>query len=107
MFLVILSALFTISFGDQVIVAGDSWGSEGWNYLQQVLAAHSNTKNLKVKSYAVGGTTTADWIKPVDKLVNDVNKNSDAEYLWLTIGGNDAADYLPSCTAKHPYPDLT
>ena len=87
---VLLSAIWRLSFGAQVIVAGDSWGSEGHEYLQDVLKQHANTKDLEVKSYAVGGTTTANWIKPPNKLVDDINKNPDAEYLWLTIGGNDA-----------------
>ena len=38
-------------------------------------------------------------------MVDDINKESDAEFVWLTLGGNDAADYLPSCTKKHPLPD--
>eukprot|EP01084_Bolivina_argentea_P157763 274905_1 len=106
MLILLLATTFYVGYGDQVIVAGDSWGSEGWSYLQNVLSNHSNTKHLKVKSYAVGGTTTKDWIKPVDKLVNDINQNSDVEYLWLSIGGNDAAQFLPECTLVHPYPDL-
>jgi len=104
---VLIAAICGISLADQVVVIGDSWGEEGHTYLQDVLKEHDNTKNLKVKSYAVGGTTTADWVKPPNKVVDDVNKNSDAQYVWLTIGGNDAADYLPDCTKKHPLPDLT
>merc|ERR1712228_159116 len=105
--LIAVSTLFATTNGDQVIVAGDSWGEEGWDYLQKVLKEHSNTADLKVKSYAKAGTTSADWIKPPTKLVDDINKNADAQYLWLTIGGNDAADYLPDCTKKYPLPDPT
>ena len=71
-----------------------SWGEEGWDYLQKVLNSHKNTENLKVKSYASGGTTTADWAKRPDKLLDDVNKNSDAQYIWLTLGGNDAGMFV-------------
>ena len=90
LFTFVLSTLCTLSFGAQVIVIGDSWGEEGHEYLQDVLKSHANTKDLEVKSYAVGGTTTANWIKPPTKVVDDINKNSDAQYVWLTIGGNDA-----------------
>lgn len=82
---------YGISSADQVIVAGDSWGVQGWKVLEEVLQSHNNTAHLKVKSYARTGTTSSDWIKPTTKLVDDINKNSDAQYLWLTIGGNDAA----------------
>eukprot|EP01083_Nonionella_stella_P024849 68458_1 len=105
--LIIVATLFTLSLADQVLVAGDSWGEKGHPFLQNVLASHNNTKDLKVKSYAVGGTTTSDWISPPTKLLDIVNENPDAEYLWLTLGGNDAADYMPKCTRRHPYPDET
>ena len=89
-FSVLFVLWWSVSTADQVIVAGDSWGVQGWKVLQEVLNSHNNTKHLKVVSYARTGTTSSDWIKPTTKLVDDINKNSDAQHLWLTIGGNDA-----------------
>eukprot|EP00483_Globobulimina_turgida_P005907 UN05917 len=87
----------------QVIIIGDSWGTKGGKELEAVFKEHGAT--WQVANYAQGGTTTADWAKNPNRMVNDINKNADAQYVWLTIGGNDAADYLPSCTRKHPLPD--
>eukprot|EP00483_Globobulimina_turgida_P005835 UN05845 len=87
----------------QVIIIGDSWGTKGGKELEAVFKEHGAT--WQVANYAQGGTTTADWAKNPNRMVNDINKNADAQYVWLTIGGNDAADYLPSCTKKHPLPD--
>ena len=100
-FLVVFAYCYGTSSADQVIVAGDSWGVQGWKVLQEVLQSHNNTKDLKVKSYARTGTTSSDWIKPTTKLVDDINKNSDAQYLWLTIGGNDAAGLSLCESALH------
>jgi hypothetical protein len=101
---IILACFIGLAIADQVIIIGDSWGTEGGPELEKVFTEHGAT--WKTANYAVGGTTTDSWAKSPDRMVNDINRNSDAEYVWLTLGGNDAADYLPSCTSKHPYPDL-
>eukprot|EP01083_Nonionella_stella_P285916 973179_1 len=100
-FFLALTVCFVAS--KQVVIIGDSWGTKGGKELQAVFKEHGAT--WEIANYAQGGTTTADWAKHPDRMVDDINKNPDAEYVWLTLGGNDAADYLPGCTRKHPLPD--
>mmetsp|Transcript_33065 Transcript_33065/g.28978 ORF Transcript_33065/g.28978 Transcript_33065/m.28978 type:complete len:272 (+) Transcript_33065:68-883(+) len=84
--------------GPVLVVIGDSWGAYGWHDLQKVLTAKGS--NLTVVSYAIGGTTAKFWARTPD-LVNElVNENPTAEYVWLSIGGNDVIDFMPGCTEK-------
>lgn len=80
----------------QVLVFGDSWGSFGWPYLQKMLDSHDT--NLTVRSYAVGGTTSTFWARDPNIINGWVDKNPDAEYIWLSIGGNDVIEFMPNCT---------
>ena len=84
----------------QVLVFGDSWGVFGWPYLQDMLTDHDT--GLTVKNYAIGGTTSTFWARKPNILNNYVNDNPDAEYIWLSIGGNDVIDFMPNCTLHYP-----
>ncbi len=56
--LVLFTCLIFAVLGQQepvLVVIGDSWGSFGFQVLQKVLTAHGS--NLKVVSYAIGGTS--------------------------------------------------
>jgi len=81
-----------------VVVVGDSWGSYGHEDLQKVLKEKGT--NLTVKSYAIGGTTTRYWARKPDLISKLVAENPTAEFVWISIGGNDVIDAMPSCTEK-------
>ena len=49
---------------------------------------------LTVDNIAVSGTTAADWAKDRYALKNVVDRNPDAKYVWVTVGGNDARPLL-------------
>ena len=51
---------------------------------------------LTVDNHAVGGTTAAEWALDKTALKKAVDKNPDAKYVWLSIGGNDALGAMPS-----------
>eukprot|EP01084_Bolivina_argentea_P176649 305633_1 len=90
--------LFSVLATDNpvVVVIGDSWGTHGHDNLQKVLRQKGT--NLTVKSYARGGTTTDWWAKKPNLVSEIVSENPTAEYVWLTIGGNDVIDFMPDCT---------
>lgn len=76
--------------GVDVVVFGDSWGTEGAASFAKMAAAHG----LTVHNAAVGGTTTGSWASKPDSLKNAVDAAGGAKHVWLTIGGNDAIDGL-------------
>ena len=82
-----------------LVVIGDSWGAFGWQSLQNVLSAHGS--NLKVVSYAIGGTTSSFWARDPNLVNLLVSENPTAQYLWLSIGGNDVIEFMPLCTQQH------
>eukprot|EP00005_Dracoamoeba_jomungandri_P001233 CAMPEP_0174250746 /NCGR_PEP_ID=MMETSP0439-20130205/820_1 /TAXON_ID=0 /ORGANISM="Stereomyxa ramosa, Strain Chinc5" /LENGTH=265 /DNA_ID=CAMNT_0015330893 /DNA_START=52 /DNA_END=852 /DNA_ORIENTATION=+ len=76
-----------LSYGGDIVVFGDSWGTMGASSFEKM--AHSH--NLTVFNIAVGGTTAAGWAKIPNYLPDQIRAHSpDARYVWLTIGGNDA-----------------
>jgi MYXO-CTERM domain-containing protein len=105
-----------------VVVFGDSWAEGSADELEDVLAAHGH-RDLTVDPRGVGGTTAEYWaISAPTALPDAVSANSDARWVWLSIGGNDlfahfyagtggqnAADYdlhlramLDGLYAEHP-----
>lgn len=82
--------MLTLVQSADIVVFGDSWGTEGAASFNKMAKAHG----LTVSNHAVGGSTAAGWAKPgkVMDLTNWVKENKDAKYVWITIGGNDAAD---------------
>jgi len=83
-----------------ILVAGDSWGAYGGIPLQQVLTEQGS--NLTVRNYAIGGTTTTFWARDPYILSTLVDYNPGTEYIWLSIGGNDVLDFMPTCTLEYP-----
>eukprot|EP00756_Hemistasia_phaeocysticola_P031044 Hpha_TRINITY_DN16328_c2_g1::TRINITY_DN16328_c2_g1_i2::g.61594::m.61594 len=82
-----------------IVVAGDSWGSEGKAEMQDMLKAHS--PNTTLQSVAVSGSTAAQWSggKYLKNLQGALK--ADTTHVWLTIGGNDAIDGpLGTCQSK-------
>jgi len=73
-----------------IVVFGDSWGTEGAPSFDKMASAH----NLTVDNHAVAGSTAQQWAFTPNKLTNWVEGNPDAKYVWITIGGNDAAPAL-------------
>ena len=98
-----LSFVSYAAFGNQVVIIGDSWGTKGASELQAVFKEHG--ASWEISNYAIAGTTTADWVKDPNKMLDAINENPDAEFVWMTLSGNDAAHYLPGCTAKYPLPN--
>jgi lysophospholipase L1-like esterase len=76
----------------QLVVFGDSWGTEGAKSLNQVFGQQHG---ITIDNVAVGGTTAKDWADRPTYLRDVVARNSDAKWVWLTIGGNDAKNELP------------
>lgn len=87
---VVLACLFAVCFGADLVVFGDSWGTEGAPALKKMCAAH----NLTISNHAVAGSTAQEWALVPNKLTQWVQQNPDAKYVWITIGGNDAAPML-------------
>jgi len=58
------------------------------------------THDFSVYNMAVSGTTSNGWARENrrNKLKEAVDNNPDAEYVWLTTGGNDAMPKLLSNT---------
>lgn len=73
-----------------IVVFGDSWGTVGGNSFKKMASSHG----LTVSNHAVGGSTAEGWASPSKRmdLTNWVKENKDAKYVWITIGGNDAAN---------------
>jgi len=69
------------------VVFGDSWGVFGAKEFQKMASSHG----LTVDNQAISGTTAEQWAATPDKLTKFVQRNRDAKYVWVTIGGNDAA----------------
>jgi len=72
------------------VIFGDSWGTEGAYAFNQMASKH----NLTVDNHAVAGSTAQQWALVPNKLTDWVKGNADAKYVWITIGGNDAAEML-------------
>jgi len=89
------TALFTLlaaANAAQLVVFGDSWGTEGRASLNQVFGKQHN---ITIDNVAVGGSTAAQWALRPNYLRDVVARNQDAKWVWLTIGGNDAKNELP------------
>ncbi len=73
----------------EVIVFGDSWAEGAADELEGVLQSHGRS-DLDVDPRGVGGTTAEYWatVDPA-ALPNAILANPDAEWVWLSIGGND------------------
>jgi len=90
--IVLVGALWATTEAAQLVVFGDSWGTEGAASLNQVFGKQHN---ITIDNVAVGGTTAAEWAARPNYLRDIVARNPDARWVWLTIGGNDAQFELP------------
>jgi len=73
----------------RILVVGDSWGVAAGPSLQQVISDHGDTDS--VASIAVAGETadninTPEWLQ---KITTALDENPDAEFVHLSLGGND------------------
>jgi len=82
--------ILSLAQSADVVVFGDSWGTVGAKSFENLMKKHG----LSVSNHAVGGSTAAGWAQPskVNDLTKWVQQNKDAKYVWITIGGNDAAN---------------
>jgi len=80
---------------NNILIAGDSWGTFGDKTFREVMQKHSPETNIT--NIAIGGTTAGVWSNwpEFGKLKTHA---ADADYLWLTLGGNDALFNIPSCS---------
>jgi len=73
----------------RILVIGDSWGVAAEPSLQQVLSNNGSTDS--VAGIAVGGETaeninTPEWLQ---QITTALAENPDAEFVHLSLGGND------------------
>eukprot|EP01060_Flectonema_neradi_P015820 TRINITY_DN22468_c0_g1_i1.p1 TRINITY_DN22468_c0_g1~~TRINITY_DN22468_c0_g1_i1.p1 ORF type:complete len:255 (+),score=75.15 TRINITY_DN22468_c0_g1_i1:64-828(+) len=98
-----LAAMAATSHASDIVIAGDSWGTEGRKAFLQMLKDHKS--NLTVDDIAVSGSTTSNWVdnRYTEKLEKAV-KQDDVKVVWLTLMGNDAKNELPVCGAEGEKP---
>ena len=76
------------AISEDILVFGDSWGTEGGSAFKAVAAKY----NQSVRNVAHGGLTAHSVAEGhPDALLQDVNATKGVKYVWLTIGGDDAA----------------
>jgi len=86
---VCLSLLANPLYAARIIVIGDSWGVAAGPALQQVLADNGSAD--AVVSIAVGGETAQNINSPewFQQITATLQENPDAEFVHLSLGGND------------------
>lgn len=94
--LALLLSLPACSLAAEVVVFGDSWGTEGKRAFQNMFDKRG--VKVTINNAAVGGTTAAGWARQPDSLKKEMA--ADTKHVWLTIGGNDAQADLPGCGTK-------
>ncbi|MGM0576483.1 MAG: GDSL-type esterase/lipase family protein [Myxococcota bacterium] len=73
----------------EVVVFGDSWAEGGWDELDDALSS-KGFGSIGVHGAGVGGTTAEMWATQQPQALPDaVSDNPDAQWVWLSIGGND------------------
>eukprot|EP00995_Heteronema_vittatum_P000420 NODE_1055_length_1081_cov_260.770349_g736_i0.p1 GENE.NODE_1055_length_1081_cov_260.770349_g736_i0~~NODE_1055_length_1081_cov_260.770349_g736_i0.p1 ORF type:complete len:279 (+),score=129.77 NODE_1055_length_1081_cov_260.770349_g736_i0:60-839(+) len=86
----------TLAIKNRILIAGDSWGTEGAFPFLEMLRRHN--ASLGVVNVARGGTTSDNWAgELLPTLLSAIENNPDLEVMWFTIGGNDARNRLPIC----------
>jgi MYXO-CTERM domain-containing protein len=86
----------------KLVVVGDSWAEQSADELEAVLVGHGQGF-ITVDPNGIGGTTADQWANVVpNALVDLVALNPDAEWVWLSIGGNDLfANYTAGLGAQN------
>lgn len=89
------SLIFTAVDAKKILVAGDSWGTEGAKSFRKVM--HEHSPDTEIHNIAIAGTTSTNWMNW--PMFGRLKKQAEtADYLWLTLGGNDALAIIPGCT---------
>jgi lysophospholipase L1-like esterase len=97
--LAILSTLSAAAVAEDIVVFGDSWGDcpGSRDAFQDMVEEHGKT----VRNVAEGGTKTSDWAQFGNRnRLRDIVSETGADYVWLTIGGNDFLE------AGRPFDDI-
>ena len=90
----------------RIMIAGDSWGTDiaggtivGQSAFQRKLK-HQHGCKFQSRNIAIAGSRANQWDhgRLLAKLKSAVKGHGD--YLWLTLMGNDAQQFLPRCAAK-------
>eukprot|EP01062_Namystynia_karyoxenos_P070801 TRINITY_DN6619_c0_g1_i2.p2 TRINITY_DN6619_c0_g1~~TRINITY_DN6619_c0_g1_i2.p2 ORF type:complete len:289 (+),score=128.01 TRINITY_DN6619_c0_g1_i2:92-868(+) len=89
-----LLALLGSAAAERIVIAGDSWGTEGDSAFRGMLSAGGS--NATVKNIAISGSTAQQW---VDRHQTSLKKalGADTTNVWISLGGNDAIAALPAC----------
>ena len=98
-FIFLIAILFSLSFSKQILVFGDSWGTYGRQPFNDVMESHGHT----VQNVAIGGTTAKGWAEDKYALRNVIDEYPETDYIWLTIGGNDA---FPKMIVNQPIQEI-
>eukprot|EP01080_Neovahlkampfia_damariscottae_P010642 gene10642-3265_t len=83
--------LISTCLSQEAVNIGDSWGGAvSFNIYEQKFKQINSS--VKVTRYAVGGTTSLDWVSPrgLGILTKMFNQNPKLSHMWVTLGGNDA-----------------
>ncbi len=81
----------------EIVVVGDSWGSEGKDAFVRSFSRRGHA-DVTILNIAVGGTTTGYWVRHNDTLQRAIS--NDTRHVWLSVGGNDLNYGLPGCGLK-------
>ena len=98
--LVTFGALFAVAAAaaePTILIIGDSWGtiSPATEYFEKGLKNCSH----KLNNIAIGGTTAKQWAAD-DKLSQTAQAAKSADYVWITLMGNDALAEMPGCASE-------
>lgn len=88
------SLAFTAVEAKKILIAGDSWGTFGNKSFYEVMNKHS--PDTEIDNIAIGGTTASVWMN-FPEFGRLKTHAASADYLWLTLGGNDALFNIPQC----------
>ena len=83
----------------KILLVGDSWAEKAGNPLKEVLKKHGSP--LEVVNKGIGGSTAKQWAEEPNHVRTLVEENGgkDVEFIWVSVGGNDAQADLPGCQA--------
>lgn len=81
-----------------VLVAGDSWGTEGKPAFDAMM--QKNGAKVQLYNIAVPGSMASDW--ETGFYLKELQANAAVvDYIWLTLMGNDIFNMLPGCALFH------
>eukprot|EP01062_Namystynia_karyoxenos_P070802 TRINITY_DN6619_c0_g1_i3.p1 TRINITY_DN6619_c0_g1~~TRINITY_DN6619_c0_g1_i3.p1 ORF type:complete len:294 (+),score=120.29 TRINITY_DN6619_c0_g1_i3:98-883(+) len=93
-----LAAALGACSAERIVIAGDSWGTEGDSAFRSMLSTYKPSATMK--NIAIGGTTAEEWVLVHQGALRRAI-GTDTTNLWLTLGGNDAIQGpLPACAAE-------